>query len=81
MVRVMESLYEHRAEDQLKGEIWRAFDRYIKEIFLYPGIQQWWETRSLFFTESFQTYINQYMLSSVDEGPNLYLESTDETVT
>jgi len=79
MVCVMESLHEHRQANQLKGESWEAYDRYIKEIFLYPGAQQWSETRSLFFAESFQAYVDQYIGVSQTESPNLYLESTRQS--
>jgi len=76
MVCVMESLHEHRQANQLKDESWEAYDRYIKEIFLYPSVQQWSETRSFFFAESFQAHVDQYIGVSQTESPNLYLEGT-----
>jgi hypothetical protein len=71
MVRVMDSLYQHRTEDQFRGENWEAFDYYIRDVFRHAGVQQWWQTRSHFYTSSFQTHVETH-LTEGNEPINLY---------
>ncbi|MGR8949745.1 MAG: hypothetical protein ACU84Q_17015 [Gammaproteobacteria bacterium] len=79
MVRVMESLYQHRTEDQFAGENWDAFERYIRDVFSYEGAQQWWQTRSGHFTKPFQAHIAAH-ISASDKQASVYGESRERTV-
>lgn len=74
MVRVMENLFQHRSEDQFKGENWDAFDHYIRDIFGYKGVQQWWQTRSHYFTKSFQAHVATH-ISEESAHPGVYGEN------
>jgi hypothetical protein len=78
MVRVMESLFQHRTEDQIKGENWDAFEAYARDIFSCTGVQQWWQTRSSYFTKSFQDYVAQHLAEN-PEHLNIYGENLTTT--
>ena len=73
MVRVMESLYQHRTEDQFAGENWEAFEQYIRDVFSYPGAQQWWRIRSSHFTQPFQAHVDGH-ITRAGEDANFYGE-------
>ena len=73
MVRVMESLYQHRTEDQLAGENWNAFEQYIRDVFSYNGVQQWWRIRSTHFTKPFRAHVNGHIKDGENDA-NFYGE-------
>ena len=80
MVRVMENLFQHRAEDQFKGENWDAFDRYIRDTFSYKGVQQWWQARSHYFAKSFQAHVDKH-ISEESAHPGVYGETRQSSPT
>ena len=73
MVRVMESLFQHRSEDQFRGENWEALDEYMKDVFSYAGVQQWWQLRARYFTKAFQAHVISH-INAGHEPANFYGE-------
>src|SRR6266566_7596116 len=48
-----EGMYYSRREGILTSELWDEIDRTMSDFLAYDGIQQWWETRRHWHTESF----------------------------
>jgi hypothetical protein len=48
-----EGMYYSRREGILTPELWGEIDRTMSDFLAYDGVQQWWETRKHWHTESF----------------------------
>jgi len=48
-----EGMYYSRREGILTSELWGEIDRTMNDLLAYEGVQQWWETRKHWHTESF----------------------------
>jgi hypothetical protein len=49
LFRIHEDMYYQHLEGQLDDRVWEAFERIMRDINSYPGIQAWWRTRSHWF--------------------------------
>src|SRR6266568_2025296 len=48
-----EGMYYSRREGILSSELWREIERTMSDFLAYDGVQQWWETRRHWHTETF----------------------------
>jgi len=75
LTQTFEGLFLQKQNDRMDSEAWDAIERRIQTLFSAPGIQQWWQIRGFWFTDSFQAFINQL----VDDlgGENQYASFFD----
>ena len=54
-----EGMYFSHRDGILMGSSWRKIERTISDLFAYPGVQQWWETRRQWYTEEFASVVDE----------------------
>ena len=54
-----EGMYFSHREGILMGSSWGKIERTISDVFAYPGVQQWWETRRQWYTEEFAAIVDE----------------------
>jgi hypothetical protein len=52
-INYFEGMYFAHRDGLLTGSSWGKIERTISDLFAYPGIQQWWDTRRHWHTEEF----------------------------
>ena len=52
-INYFEGMYFAHRDGLLTGSSWGKIARTISDLFAYPGIQQWWDTRRRWHTEEF----------------------------
>ena len=74
LLRAGEQLHFYSLEGMIDQRIWRGFERQMDEIVRYPGLQQYWEVRSDWYSDEFQAFIN----GLISEAPKAETESFSE---
>ena len=70
MFRVFEEAYFQRKEGNLDAHVWQGFEAPVNDMLAYPGVQEWWFTRSHWFGEKFCEFVNEKI--SQAGAPALY---------
>ena len=65
--RSAEQLHYYSLEGMVEDRVWRGFERQLMEVANLPGVREWWETRSPWYSDVFQEYID----SVIESGPAL----------
>ena len=74
LLRAGEQLHFYSLEGMVDQRIWRGFERQLDEIVRYPGLQQYWEVRSDWYSDEFQAFIN----GLISEAPKAQTEPFSE---
>ena len=72
LFRIYEDMYYQKLEGHLDPRVWRGFEAPMRDIIAYPGAQAWWRTRSHWFSQEFQEFIDR--LARAATPPSLYRE-------
>ena len=73
--KVHEELYYLQAEGHLETRVWHGWERAIRDLNGYPGVQAWWRSRSHWFSEKFVKFVDQAQQTA---GPPKAVSRTDE---
>ena len=74
MFRLYEDQFLQLTAGDLDPQVWHGFDAAISDFCSLPGLQAWWKTRSRWFSEQFQSLIEEKM--SEQRTPTIYADST-----
>jgi hypothetical protein len=73
--RTSEQAYYSFRVGTLDAEIWEGLEANVLEVFSSPGMQEWWSLRSHWYSEAFQSLIDNSTLAST-----AYLETLQDAV-
>jgi hypothetical protein len=57
LMRTYEQMLQHDSGKTLHSGIWSSTERSLIDIFGYPGMQDWWETRKHWYGATFQEHV------------------------
>jgi len=63
--RSAEQLHYYSLEGMVEDRVWRGFERQLAEVANLPGVREWWEVRSTWYSDVFQEYID----GTIESGP------------
>lgn len=69
-MRVLESMHSRHLKNQLDPKIWPGYEKGLRDFFSHPGLQDWWSSRSHWFTPEFQKLVESFIAEEKD--PSLY---------
>ena len=72
LFRIYEDMYYQNLEGHLDPRVWHGFQAPMRDIIAYPGIQDWWQSRSHWFSREFAEFVNE--LKRTAGPPALYRE-------
>jgi len=76
MFRVFEESYFQWKEGHLDAHVWNGFEAPITDMLAYPGVQDWWATRSHWYGDQFREFIGEKISQATT--PALYRENTSK---
>src|SRR5215216_429587 len=65
-----EGMYYSRREGILNSELWSEIERTMSDFLAYNGVQEWWDTRKHWHTESFVDVVDAIIAR--DQKPTAY---------
>jgi len=71
--RSAEQLHYYSLEGMVEDRVWRGFDRQSQEVANLPGVREWWEVRSTWFSGAFQAYVGDIIESGAVSVPQSLL--------
>jgi len=69
VLRAGEQLHCYSLEGMVDSRIWRGYERQLDEIFRYPGVQQYWEVRKDWYSDEFQSFVDQMIARAPASEP------------
>jgi hypothetical protein len=72
--RSAEQLHYYSLEGMVEPRVWRGFERQLNEVANLPGVRQWWTMRRSWYSDVFQSYIDETIASGPVVEPQLYLD-------
>lgn len=69
-MRLSESMFFRYENGRLAEDVWMGLNAGVRDIFRYPGMKDWWETRRHWYSERFQSYVSHFLNS--EEEPRMY---------
>ncbi|MDX1499161.1 MAG: hypothetical protein R3176_04660 [Woeseiaceae bacterium] len=69
VLRAGEQLHYYSLEGMVDERIWRGYERQLRVIFGYPGVQQYWERRKDWYSDEFQEFVAQLIADAPDADP------------
>src|SRR5947199_8221254 len=72
LFRAYEEAYYGHLEGDVDPRLWREWEAAMRDINGYPGVEDYWRSRSHWYSEEFAKYINQ--LQQTAKPPRLYRE-------
>jgi hypothetical protein len=74
MCRTWEDQFFQWSEGHLDLRMWPGIKASAGDIFAFPGVQAWWKTRSHWYSDQFQAFIEDKIASG--KAPTMYGEAT-----
>ena len=71
-----EEIHYLASQGAVEERIWRGVDSGISEISHLPGFQQWYATRRHWFSDEFQTYIDESIRDAPFAEPLIFADET-----
>lgn len=68
--RSSEAMFQQRLAGRLDESVWNGHFQSLKDLFLYPGLRDWWSTREHWFSEEYRSLMAPLMTRS--ESPGSY---------
>jgi hypothetical protein len=65
LFRLYEEAYYGQSEGRVHAHLWSGFERGMRDINGYLGVQAWWRSRLQWFSEEFANHINQLLMFSM----------------
>ena len=72
MFRVFEEAFFQWQEGNLDAHLWNGYESPIADMLAYPGTQEWWSTRSHWYSPQFRDFVGEKV--SASNAPALYRE-------
>jgi hypothetical protein len=72
LLRIVESVFHQYRWGRIDDTVWCGIDTSVKDLYLYPGMKDWWGTRAHWFSEEFNSHIKAYVAD--DSSTGLYGE-------
>jgi hypothetical protein len=72
MFRVFEEAFFQWKEGNLDAHLWNGFEAPIGDMLAYPGMREWWSTRSHWYSPQFRKFVDEK--TSQTTPPALYRE-------
>ena len=69
MMRVMESAYLQWRQGAVEDQLWHASETALQDTMAMAGFQQWWQYRSRWYSEDFQSLVNTFDVSGDRQPP------------
>jgi hypothetical protein len=66
-LRNSEGLYLHVQKKTLDPMVWRGIERAIRDLIILPVAQMWWQTRKHWYTDNFQSLIDNIIATGKGE--------------
>jgi hypothetical protein len=80
VLRAGEQLHYYSLEGMVDTRIWRGYERQLNEIFRYPGVQQYWQIRKAWYSDEFQSFVDQMIAGAPTSGPESFsFDGCDES--
>ena len=73
MFRVFEEAFFQSEAGHLDARVWNGFEAPITDMLAYPGVQDWWSTRSHWYSTQFRQLVRAKLPEA--NAPSLYRES------
>ena len=73
MCRTWEDQFFQWSEGHFDLRVWRGMEASASDIFAFLGVQAWWKTRSHWYTEEFQAFIEQK--TAKGKAPTMYVDA------
>ena len=73
ILRSAEQLHFYSLEGMVENRVWRGFERQLQEVLNLPGIKEYWDVRSSWYSDAFQEYVARVMESGAAVEPQDYL--------
>ena len=70
--RAAEQLHYYSVEGMVEPRIWRGFERQIIEVTSLPGVQEWWAVRRHWFSDEFQTFMDETIAAGSQVAQQTY---------
>lgn len=71
--RSAEQLHYYSLEGMVEDRVWRGFERQLTEVANLPGVREWWQVRSFWYSDGFQEYIDGVIESGPAVEPQNYM--------
>lgn len=72
--RAAEQLHYYEGEGMVEPQIWRGFERQVTEVVSLPGVQEWWSLRRHWFSDDFQSFLDEKIAAGPQVEPQTYQE-------
>ncbi len=73
ILRSGEQLHYYSLEGMVEDRVWRGFERQLLEVTNLPGVQEYWEVRSSWYSDAFQEFVGGLMESGPVTKPQNYM--------
>lgn len=73
MFRVFEESYFQWQEGNLEAHVWQGFEAPVTDMLAYPGVREWWASRSHWYGDQFRDFVGEKMRQA--SAPALYRET------
>ena len=73
--RAAEQLHNYSLEGMIDVRTWNGFQRQLKQVTRWPGVREWWDLRDYWFSEEFQSFINEMIANTEPEEVELFKPS------
>ena len=74
--RSAEQLHYYSLEGMVEDRVWRGFERQLREVANLPGVREWWEVRSFWYSDVFQEYIDGVIEAGPAVEPQNYMDES-----
>jgi len=65
--RVAEGLHDQYTQGRLEAKTWRGLARTLEDLAGLPGVKTWWPTRSRWYSDDFQSFVQPFVDSTVSQ--------------
>jgi len=72
LFRVFDESFYQWSEGNLETHVWHGFEAPISDMLAYPGVREWWSTRSHWYSTKFQAFVSAK--ENEIGAPSLYKE-------
>jgi hypothetical protein len=73
ILRSAEQLHYYSLEGMVEDRVWRGFERQLQEVVNLPGVQEYWDVRSSWYSDAFQEFVDRTMEAGPVVKPQDYM--------
>ena len=68
LLRIVESVFHQYRWGRIDDTVWNGIDTSVGDLCGYPGMKEWWSTRSHWFSDEFNSHIKSYVADASSAG-------------